>query len=118
MTSNQLHNAMGLFRGHARGIELTGGQVYPSPGHGFARGPTGLGDWFTDAVNAVSGAAERGWGLVSGQTAQAQAQASAVAIAQAQAQADMYRSQSLSAMVPWIAGGVAAVAVAVVLLKK
>lgn len=115
-TSHQLHNAMGLFRGQARGIEVTGVAM---PGRGFAMGAkTGLGDWFTDAVDSISGAAERGWGLVSGQTAQAQAQASAVAIAQAQAQADMYRSQSLSSMVPWIAGGVAVVTVAVVLLKR
>lgn len=108
------HKALGLFGQHARGLEVTAS----SPGFAGRRNLAGLGDWFSDGVNALTNSGVQILGAITGSTAQAEAQRNAVAIAQAQAASDMARSQSLSNAIPWVAGAVGLVAVAIVVLKK
>ena len=126
-------NPMSLFGQHARGIEaqsvrgLDPGVISP----GFARGigcascaqppcmqPAGLGDWFSDAIDSLHRGGVSVIGAVTGSTAAAEAQRNAVAIAQAQAAADMESSRAFSAAIPWVAGAIVAVGVAIVVLKK
>jgi len=113
---------LAAFAQQARGLELTA----TSPG--FARlgctscqrrpGLAGLGDWFTDGLNALTQSGVSLIGAVTGSTAQAEAQRNAVAIAQAQAAADMAQSQALNNAIPWVAGAIGLVGLGLVLSRK
>lgn len=112
-------SAMAFFGTQAKGVDV--GVTSP----GFARfgrmpraGLQGLGDWFTDGMGAVTTQVTSIIGAVTGSSAQAEAQRNAVAIAQANAARDVESSRAFASAVPWVAGGLALVAAAVVFSRK
>lgn len=120
----QPHADRGLaaFAQQARGLEV--GQTM-SPG--FARlgclrcqppQLSGLGDWFTDGINALTQSGVSIIGAVTGSTAQAEAQRNAVAIANAQAAADMAQTQAFMSAIPWVAGAIGIVGLGLILTRK
>jgi hypothetical protein len=85
-------------------------------------GLQGLGDWFSDGVNALTQSGVSVIGAITGSTAQAEAQRNAVALANAQAARDIQQQQATSEMlmgvVPWVAGAVAVLGLGLIFIKK
>ncbi len=116
-------DSIALFNQRARVVDVTGalvpgGMVVPGLSGARRPGLAGLGDWFSDGVNALSNLGLNAWGAMSGQTAQRDAQNAAAAIAQAQAAAQVAEAQSFQTSLMFLVGGAVGLGTLVYLMKK